>query len=140
EKFLEIPHLGHWLNGNYEYSFDDAWMEPGYIFVGAFIRLFTENYVFLFVVIAGLSVGVAAYNYYRYSPYLFLTLVLFFVHTFLYRDMIQIRSAVAAAIGLFLISQIEHRQHAKVVVTIAFASLFHMAAMSYILVDRKSVV
>lgn len=131
EKFLSVPNLLFWFDGSFKYTFNDVWMEPGYIFIGAFLRIFTESYSVLFLSIAVLSVGIASYNYYRYSNFVFLTLALFFVHTFLYRDINQIRSAVAAAIGLFLVAQIAHRDHVKIIVTILVAGLFHTAALSY---------
>lgn len=130
-KFNDVPHVGYWLTGEFIYTFAKVWMEPGYILTGAIVKFFTESYIGLFLVIAFFSVGIACYNYFRYSPYIFLTLLLFFVHSFLYRDINQIRSAVAAALGLFLVSQIYYRQHFRVVVTVLFSSLFHMAAISY---------
>ena len=134
DKFLIVPDLTKWLTGYYKYTFAEAWMEPAYIALGSLIRVFTDEYVFLFTVVAFLSVGLACYNYYRYTPFVFLTLVLFFVHTYLYRDINQIRSAVAAAIGLFLISQIYYRKHIKVIATLSFAALFHMASLSLAIV------
>ena len=134
DKFLIVPDLTKWLTGYYKYTFAEAWMEPAYTALGSLIRVFTDEYVFLFTAVALLSVGLACYNYYRYTPFVFLTLVLFFVHTYLYRDINQIRSAIAAAIGLFLISQIYHREHFKIMVTISFAGLFHMASLSLALV------
>ena len=130
EKFLQVPDLTDWLYGNFSYSFAKIYMEPLYIMYGALIRIFTDNYVFLFVGVSFLSVGLAVHNYYRYSYYVFLTLLLFFVHTFLYRDINQIRSAIAAAVGLFLIAQIHKREHFKVFLTLFFASLFHMASLT----------
>ena len=131
-KFLEIPDISYWLSGSYSYSYKSVFMEPLYLIYGAFIRLFTDDYVFLFTGVAFLSVSLAVQNYYRYSHYIFLTLLLFFVHTYLYRDINQIRSGVAAAIGLFLIAQIHNRQNIKVWFTLCLASLFHMA--SFILI------
>jgi len=146
-KFLEVPDISHWLFGNYSYSYGTVFMEPLYVIYGAFIRLFTDDYVFLFTGVAFLSVTFAVRNYYRYSHYIFLTLLLFFVHTYLYRDINQIRSGVAAAIGLFLIAQIHNKQHIKVWLTLCLASLFHMASFilifgyvfSFIKVTRKRV-
>ncbi|OOF20251.1 EpsG family protein, partial [Salinivibrio sp. IB872] len=103
EKFLEIPSFSSWLTGEFIYSFSETRMEPGYLLIGSMIREFSTSYVYLFLSIASISIGLASLNYYRYSKYVFLALTLFFVHTFLYRDINQIRSAIAAAIGLFLI-------------------------------------
>ncbi|MDQ2109556.1 MULTISPECIES: EpsG family protein [unclassified Vibrio] len=133
-KFLEVPDISYWFTGEFTYSFSETWMEPAYIALGAIIRLFTSNYTYLFLVVSLFSVGIASYNYYSFSKYVFLVLVLFFVHTYLYRDINQIRAAIAAAIGLFLIPQIYHRQHFKIICTIFLAGAFHMASLSYFLV------
>lgn len=128
-QFLETPDITQWVSGNYSYSYILTFMEPLYLLYGSFIKLFTNEYVFLFMGVAFLSVSLAVQNYYRYSHYVFLTLLLFFVHTYLYRDINQIRSAVAAAIGLFLISQIHNRQHLRVWLTVILAGMFHMASV-----------
>jgi hypothetical protein len=147
-KFLEAPDLTYWVTGEFQYTFAETWMEPAYIFLGALVRTFTDEYIFLFTAVAIFSVGLASYNYYRYTPFVFLTLVLFFVHTYLYRDINQIRTAVAAAIGLFLVAQIHDRKHLKALVTIGLCGLFHMASLSlaivyllsFIKVSRKRLV
>lgn len=148
DKFLQIPDLSSWFSGEFTYSFSSVYMEPLYIFYGSFVRIFTDDYTALFASIAFLSVGFATYNYYQYSHYVFLTLLLFFVHTYLYRDINQIRSAVAAAIALFLIAQIHKKEHLKVWITLCLAGLFHMASLvlcfayfsSFINVTRKRVI
>ncbi|MEC6897863.1 EpsG family protein [Photobacterium piscicola] len=134
DKFFEVPGLLSWIDGSYVYSFSSTWMEPGYIFISALIRTFTDDYIYLFLVISFFSIGIASLNYYRLSPFVYLTLLLFFVHTFLYRDINQIRSACAAALGLFLISQIYYRQHKKIIFTIFCCSLFHTASLSFLVV------
>lgn len=134
QKFHEIPDISHWIWGSYKYTFADAWMEPGYIFIGALIKFFSTEYIFLFLTIALFSVGIASYNYYRYTKYALFAILLFYVHTYLYRDINQIRSAVAAAIGLFLIYSIHHKQYIKSLFIIFLASTFHMAAFSYVVV------
>lgn len=134
KSFENVPSLGSWVIGDYTYTFEETWMEPAYVAYGAFIKIFTDNCVWMFLGVAFLSVGIASFNYYRYSRYVFLTLLLFFVHTYLHRDMTQIRAAIAAAIGLFLVKQISDREHKKVIWTIALAGAFHMASLSFIFV------
>ena len=134
QKFLSIPDVSYWMSGDFVYSFSSTWMEPAYIFVGALLRVFTDNYSILFLVIASLSVGLAASNYKELSNKYILSLLLFFVHTYLYRDMTQLRFAISAAIGLYLISQVARREHLLVMRTIFFASLFHITSLTYLIV------
>lgn len=128
----KAPDLADWLFGNFTYSLQEVYMEPGYVFLNSFLRYFTDEYTLLFLCVATLSVGIASYNYYRYSKYVFLTLVLFFVHTYLYRDMNQIRAAIACAIGLFLIAQIHKREHFKIILTLCVMGSFHIASLSLV--------
>ncbi|WP_164518169.1 EpsG family protein [Pseudoalteromonas rubra] len=131
--FNFIPHLGFWLAGDFQYSFARVWMEPGYIMYGAFLKLFSSSYIILFLGVAALSVGIAGKQYYKLSPYFFITLLLFFVHTFLYRDINQIRSAVSAAIGLMLIIPLSKKEYVKSIIIVLIAGLFHTASLSYFL-------
>ncbi|MGC3875396.1 EpsG family protein [Halomonas sp. GXIMD04776] len=130
-KFYEIPNIFKWMSGFYNYSYSNEKMELGYIALNSFVKVFSSNYTILFLSVSLISVGMAAYNYYKYSRYAFLTLLLFFVHTYLYRDMNQIRAAIAAAIGLFLIFQIHEKNHLKSIVLVFLAGFFHTAALSY---------
>jgi hypothetical protein len=144
----QAPTLYDWLFGGFVYHFSDLFMEPGYVFVNAVVKTFTSNYIFLFLTAALISIGVTIYNYYRYSTYVLLSILLYFVHTYLYRDMNQVRAGIAAAIGLFLIAQIHNREHIKSYRTLLLSGLFHVAALSlmipYLLsffqVTRKKVI
>lgn len=132
--FERIPDLYFWFNGDFAYRYLDWYMEFNYVFLNGFIKLFTNNYTVLFLSIAFLAIGLNIFNYYKYSKYTLLTILLYFSHTFLYRDIGQIRAGIACAIGLFLVSQIHKKQHIRIVMTIFMASLFHMAALSLLLV------
>jgi hypothetical protein len=134
EIFLtKTPDFFDWIFGSFSYNFTAIRIELGYLLLNSFIRIFTDEYEVLFLAVALLSVGIASYNYYNYSKYIFLTLLLFFAHTYLYRDMNQIRAAIASAIALFLIAQIHNRKHFKIYVTFFFMSLFHIASLSLII-------
>ena len=108
-------------------------MEPGYVFVNAVVNTFTSNYIFLFLTAALISIGITIYNYYRYSTYVLLSILLDLVHTYLYRDMNQVRAGIAAAIGLFLIAQIHNREHLKSYGTLLLSGLFHVASLSLVI-------
>lgn len=129
----QAPTLYDWVFGGFVYHFSDLFMEPGYVFVNAVVKTFTSNYIFLFLTAALISIGVTIYNYYRYSTYVLLSILLYFVHTYLYRDMNQVRAGIAAAIGLFLIAQIYNREHLKSYKTLLFSGLFHIASLSLVI-------
>jgi hypothetical protein len=129
----QAPNLYDWMFGGFVYHFSDLYMEPGYVFVNAVVKTFTNNYTFLFLTAALISIGVTIYNYYRYSTYVLLSILLYFVHTYLYRDMNQVRAGIAAAIGLFLIAEINNREHIKSYRTLLLSGLFHIASLSLVI-------
>lgn len=107
--------------------------EVGYFLLSSLVRSFSDSYTVFLVIVAGLAVGITTFNYYRYTPYVFLALLLYFAHVYLRREMVQIRAGVAAAIGLFLIQQFKERDHLKIAITIAVAMCFHLASVIYVL-------
>lgn len=135
----QAPNLYDWIFGSFVYHFSELFMEPGYIFVNAVVKTFTNNYIFIFLAVALMSVSIAIYNYYRYSKYVLLSILLYFVHTYLYRDMNQVRAGIAASIGLFLIAQIYNKEHLKIYRTIFFTAIFHIASLSLLLPYMLSV-
>lgn len=148
-RFHEIPDISFWVTGEYVYSYSNAMQQEfGFTLLSSIVNYFTSDYRYLFLLIAFLSVGIASYNYYQYTPFVFLAFLLFFVHTYLYRDINQIRAAVAAAIALFLIQQFYYKQHIKIVLTICIASLFHVVSiilflpylLSFLKITRKRLV
>ncbi|KQA98433.1 EpsG family protein [Vibrio metoecus] len=129
--FLSVPNFSEWIYGEFSYSFEKIWMEPGYVFFGSIFRSISSEPVALFFPVAFLSVTIACYYYYKLSPYYFMSLLLFFSHNFLYRDINQIRSAITCAIGLALISFIYKRKKIHTFILILLASLFHMVGLVY---------
>jgi len=131
-KFQEVPPISQWITGQYLYSPREVGFEPLYTVIAAIARELSDHYSLLFIIISAIAVTCTAINYAKYSKYSCLCLVLYFSHTFLLRDMNQIRAGVAAAIGLFLIAQIAQRQHFRTAVTIGVASLFHIGALAFV--------
>lgn len=129
--FLSVPNFSEWIYGEFSYSFEKIWMEPGYVFFGSIFRSVSSEPVALFFPVAFLSVTIACYYYYKLSPYYFMSLLLFFSHNFLYRDINQIRSAITCAIGLALISVIYKRKKIYTFILISLATLFHMVGIVY---------
>ena len=66
--------------------------EVGFLFLISIIKTIGLGERFLFWVVGFLSVGLTLYYYIKKSPYFIISLLIYFSHTFLLRDMIQIRS------------------------------------------------
>ncbi len=77
--FLNILDYYDPINGVFTYSMVELNMEYGYVVINSLIRYITDSYTVLFLVISILSVTINAYNYNKYSKYVFLVLLLYFV-------------------------------------------------------------
>lgn len=132
-EFRDVPPIGHLITRKSLFYIYDLKFEPLYTLLSSIIKQFSDNYSVLFFSVAAIAVTLTSVNYNKYSRYACVCLLLYFSHTFLLRDMNQIRAGVAAAIGLFLIAQIGRRQHFRTVVTIGAASLFHVGALAFVL-------
>ncbi len=130
EQFSRVHSYFSPFDGKFSYSLDDENMEVGYVALSALVKYFTDDYTYLFLLVAAISVGINAYNYYQYSAYPLLVLLLYFAHPFLHKDMNAIRSAIAAAILLFSIKQLYFKNDKKVFLIILLASLFHISSLA----------
>ncbi len=132
--FIDVESLSDILFKDVPFSFKQYHKEYGYTFLNILLKSFTEDYIVFFIFIASLSVLINSYNYSKYSPYVFLSLLLYSVHGYIYKDLNQIRSGIAAAIALFTIVQIHNREHIKFFITIFIASFFHIAVLAIFLI------
>lgn len=103
--------------------------EIGYLFLNSIIKTIGLGEHFFFWFVGFLSVGLTLFYYIKKSPYFIISLLIYFSHTFLLRDMIQVRSGLAASICLYGIKYIEERKFLKFSSIIVFAALIHSAAL-----------
>lgn len=105
-------------------------MEIGYIYFSKLISLILNDFN-LFLVIFYIAVQSVLYKAYsKLSPYPIISLLLYFCHYYLGRDLIAVRSALSYAIVLFsIVSYDRHRNTVRFFLTILFASLFHITAL-----------
>jgi hypothetical protein len=103
--------------------------EFGYLFLNSIIKTLGFGERFFFWVVGFLSVSLTLHYYIKKSPYFIISLLIYFSHTFLLRDMIQIRSGLAASVSLYGIKYIEERKLWKFSSIIIIAGLIHSAAL-----------
>src|SRR5574340_297309 len=84
--FLEVPSIFEWSD-NWD-SLKDIHGEYGYLLVNSIVKLCANNSALLFIVIALIAVSINIYSYYKYSPYVLLSIFIYFTHIFLYKEMI----------------------------------------------------
>lgn len=133
QQFMITPGLNSWFSSSYVYRYLDSYMEPGFVFLNSILRYFTDDYRFLFLTVASISIFITAYCYRKLSPYPLFSFLIYFVHAYLYRDMNQIRAGLAVSMGLFLIFSMHDRKILKTIIIILSACLFHMSAIIYFL-------
>lgn len=127
--FNEMPTLSEYIGNPGLYDLSSYRKEIGFLIVNLILKSISNDYTTLFMFCALFSVGIAGSAYRYLSPFPYVSLLLFFVHTFLYRDMNQIRAAMAAAICLYCIPYMARQAYLKVVLVILTASLFHVASL-----------
>lgn len=106
--------------------------DPGYMLLNRFISTFTSSPILLFLSVAMVSVGINLYSYRKYTPFFFTAVLLYFVHTYIGRELMQIRAGLACAICLYSIQFIINRQGWKFLLTILVATSFHLVAICFL--------
>lgn len=107
--------------------------DKGYIVINKIIGVFTNNPIFLFFVMAFLSVGINLSCYKKYTPYFFTAILFYYVHTYIGREMMQIRAGLACALCLYSIRYIVQRRLFYFLSTVTLAATIHLAALAFVI-------
>ncbi len=110
--------------------------EPGYNFLAWITAVTTHSPTLLFLLVAAIATGLNLSCYKDYSQYFLIAVLLYFVHTFLLREMMQIRAGLAAALCLYSLRMVEGRSRslAKFLLIVAIAASFHLASVFFAVV------
>lgn len=101
EIFKEIPNLSKISS---KFFFDNSLnVEYGFVFLNSLVKTLTNNVVFFMLIIALIAVSLNFYVILKISPFIFLSIVLYYVHPFLLKETIQIRQGLASALVLLAI-------------------------------------
>jgi len=106
----------------------DVHGEPGYILLNIFCKSFGLGSIGVFIIMAFTSVGLSLNFFRKNTKYFFVALLIYFSHVFILRDMLQIRSGLAASISLYSLVYVQRRQIFKFGLIICLAISFHYAA------------
>lgn len=126
--YIEIFELSpNWVSG---LSFsNELHGELGYIFINSFVKSIGLGYMTVFALVAAFSVSLNLIFYRKNTNFALIALLIYFSHVFLLRDMMQIRSGLAASISLFALCYVESRRFLKFSTLILIASLFHSGVL-----------
>ncbi len=72
-------------------------VEIGFIYFCSFLKLFSNNPVLLFFSVASISISLNILTVHKISPYIFLSILLYYVYNYLLKETIQIRQGLASA-------------------------------------------
>lgn len=106
--------------------------DPGYLLLNKIVASFTSSYWVLFLVVAALSVCVNLSSYKKYTPYVFTAILFYFVHTYVGREMMQIRAGLACAVCLYSVRFIIDRKKWHFLAAVLVAASFHLVAICFL--------
>lgn len=105
--------------------------DPFFAYINYGLSYLWKDPVILFMTFAVLSVGLNLKCFKDYSPCFFLCILLYVSHTYVAREMMQIRAGLACAICLYAIRYIVQKQIVIFVLLILVASSIHLGAIIF---------
>lgn len=108
--------------------------EPGFIVINTVIGWFTDDSVWLFLVMSLLAVSINLKCYRDYTPFYFIAAMAYFSHTYLGRELMQIRAGVAAAIALYAYRFIVTSEFKKFFFWVVMAATIHLGSLCVLVV------
>jgi hypothetical protein len=108
--------------------------EPGYSIIQSICKQFTNNYFFLFLVISIISIGLYGFLIWKYSPYPFLSIFLYYCVFFITREIVVIRYGCSSALMLMALTLLIEGKIFKSSLWAIAAFLFHYTSLTYIAV------
>jgi hypothetical protein len=108
-------------------------MEMGYILLNKVVSFVGLGYASFTLIIAIIALGLKGRIFYQYGGYAFLTLLMYFIPTYLFEEHVHVRQGLANAIMLCSIPYIIERKFFKFLMVFALAFLFHKAVAAFIL-------
>ncbi len=105
-------------------------LEIGFTWFNHIIRLFMDNYTVILLISAVVIVGLKGVYLARFALYPLMGMFLYYCY--FYGDMFFVRQGLAISMLLVSTKYIESRQFVKFLLIVAFATLFHSTAITFI--------
>jgi len=113
-------------NNDYTYFFTMR-EEIGYLFLNSFVKVFTDEYIWFFFLVASISMTMYYFSIRKYAIYPMLSILLYFSMVYMVKDMAQIRQGLAIAIFAYSLRYVIENNFWKFFLCTASASLFHIS-------------
>ena len=118
----------------YSYKYKFGGFEPAYSYLNAFVKMFSNNYHFLFFVLTLLDVCLYRRIILKYSDKIFLSLFVYVSTFYFANEMVVLRFAVAAALVFLNIENLETGNIKRYIFSCVFATFFHYSAVSSLVI------
>lgn len=103
--------------------------DAGFNFINKCLNYISNNPIIMFVFVAMLSTAINIKSFYKYTPYLCICILIYFVHNFALKEMIQIRAGLASAICLYSVSLVYRRKYKRCLILWAIAMSIHISSI-----------
>ena len=104
-------------------------VEFSFHIISFIIKLFSSNYIYIFITYAFIGVGIKYLAIRRISEYWVLSLLIYFGYFYIYYDMTQIRQGAAMAFFLLSIHDIQYQDFRCYFIKFLLAISFHYSAI-----------
>ncbi|HCA7459296.1 TPA: EpsG family protein [Enterobacter roggenkampii] len=107
--------------------------DPAFAYFNVLLSKIYDNPVIVFVFFSFTSVLLNVYCFKKYVKYFLISILFYFVHTYVAREMMQIRAGLACAICLYSLSYLQNKKIWRFIMIIAVATAFHLGAIIFLL-------
>lgn len=111
-------------------DFSKTQFEPFYLYINYIVKSFTDYYWFLLLVIGGLIYSLTAPTIYKYSPFPFVSLVVYLMLR--KADIFFVRESIALACCLFSLRYMINKKFLKFILCIIVGMQFHRSVVIFI--------
>lgn len=125
ELFLQIPSWGNLS----EHHFDDFRYQKGYIYFVSFVKGLWDNFL-IQQILTALIVNVVVFRFIKkYSPFVFLTTLIYFILNYFEFNMEIMRECISVSLGLLAYECLKSRRYIFMAILIYIAYQFHISAL-----------
>ncbi|MBA5628385.1 EpsG family protein [Moheibacter lacus] len=108
-------------------------MEMGYVVLNKLVNTIGLGYASFTLIIAIIALWLKSGIIYKYGGYAFMSLLMYFIPTYLFEEHVHVRQGLANAIMFFSIPFIIERKFWKFFMCFVLAFLFHKAVLAFLL-------
>lgn len=118
---------------NYIVQIKTGIQDFGFIFLISTIKIFFSNPTLIFLFISAIAIGLNLYAFKKVSPLFYGSLLIYFSHAFIYKEMAQIRHGIASALLLICIFFLIEKKIFRYFLFLFFAISNHISSIVGIL-------